>query len=105
MIHEPGEIRMKSGETVYIEGGAVVRGYIVAEDAAGIRIMGRGILDGGPHAVRRPGSDSVAFVHARRRMIDLLRCDGRADRRDYNFRQRDLDRGSPALRGTSASTT
>jgi hypothetical protein len=74
MIHEPGEIRLKSGETVYIEGGAVVRGHIVAENAAGLRILGRGILDGGPVPVRHPGSDSVSFTHTRRRMIDLLRC-------------------------------
>jgi hypothetical protein len=65
-IHEPGEIRLKSGETVYIEGGAVVRGSITAEDAKGIRILGRGILDGG-----MPGGSA-----RRERMIDLVRCTG-----------------------------
>jgi len=74
VIHQPGEIRLKSGETVYIEGGAVVRGHIVAEDAEKIRITGRGILDGSPHPVRRPGPDSASFVRTRRRMIDLVRC-------------------------------
>jgi hypothetical protein len=63
-IHEPGDIRLKTGETVYIEGGAVVRGNITAEDANGIRILGRGILDGGAPA--GPGK--------KKRMIDLLRC-------------------------------
>jgi hypothetical protein len=61
-IHEPGEIPLKTGETVYIEGGAVVRGNITAEDASGIRVLGRGILDGG--TTEGQG----------KRMIDLLRC-------------------------------
>jgi len=64
LIHEPGEIRLKTGETLYIEGGATVRGSITAEDANGIRILGRGILDGG----------MPAGTGRRKRMIDLLRC-------------------------------
>lgn len=35
-----------SGQTVYIEGGAVVRGTLTAKGARGIRIAGRGVLDG-----------------------------------------------------------
>lgn len=45
-IHEAGEITLKDGETVYIAGGAVVRGVIRAKEAENIRILGRGILDG-----------------------------------------------------------
>ena len=44
-IHEAGEINVPSGETVYIDGGAVVYGYISSENARDIRIAGRGILD------------------------------------------------------------
>ena len=44
-IHEVGEIVLNSGETLYIAGGAIVRGYIRAEDARDVRILGRGILD------------------------------------------------------------
>lgn len=45
-VHEAGEIEIGSGETVYIEAGAVLRGCIHARDARGIRIAGQGVLDG-----------------------------------------------------------
>jgi len=45
-IHEVGRIELKSDETVYLAGGAVVRGVIRANHATGIRILGPGILDG-----------------------------------------------------------
>ncbi len=44
-IHEAGEIVLKSHETLYIAGGALVRGHIRAEGARHVRIRGRGILD------------------------------------------------------------
>lgn len=44
-VHDAGKITMNSGDTVYIEGGAVVYGCIEARDASDIRILGRGILD------------------------------------------------------------
>jgi hypothetical protein len=44
-VHEAGIIRLGSGETVYIDGGAVVYGVIASENTRNIRIMGRGILD------------------------------------------------------------
>ncbi|MBN1895200.1 hypothetical protein JW906_11920 [bacterium] len=64
-IHEAGEIKLMSGERVYVEGGAVLRGNIVAEDAKNIRVSGRGIIDGS------------VFRNAERkkRIIDLLHCE------------------------------
>jgi hypothetical protein len=44
-VHEAGKICVKSGETIYIAGGALVYGYISSENARNIRIAGRGILD------------------------------------------------------------
>ncbi|WP_435171288.1 glycosyl hydrolase family 28 protein [Paenibacillus glycanilyticus] len=46
VIHEVGTLRLKSNQTLYIEGGAVVRGVIRATDAENIRICGYGVLDG-----------------------------------------------------------
>jgi len=37
-------IRLKSGQTLYIAGGAWVEGIVRAPDAHGVRIMGRGVL-------------------------------------------------------------
>jgi hypothetical protein len=44
--HEVGELEIGSDETVYIEGGAVVRGAIRSADAKNIAIRGHGVLDG-----------------------------------------------------------
>ncbi len=44
-IHEIGKLKIDSGETVYIAGGALVYGSINAENAHDIRVLGRGILD------------------------------------------------------------
>ncbi|MHB1000019.1 MAG: glycosyl hydrolase family 28 protein [Armatimonadota bacterium] len=45
-VHEAGEIKLSDNETLYIAGGAVVRGGIYAK-GSNIRITGRGIIDGG----------------------------------------------------------
>jgi hypothetical protein len=43
--HEAGRIKVNEGETVFIDGGAVVHGSIEAINVSNVRIMGRGILD------------------------------------------------------------
>ena len=45
-IYEAGEITLLSGETLYIEAGAVVRGNVRCANASGVSIRGRGVLDG-----------------------------------------------------------
>ncbi len=44
-IHDVGKIELKDNETLYLAGGAVVRGMIRANHVSGIRILGPGILD------------------------------------------------------------
>ena len=44
--HDAGIIRLSPGETLFLDEGAVVYGRVVAYDAPGIRIVGKGILDG-----------------------------------------------------------
>lgn len=46
-VHRPGIIRPKSGESVYIDAGAVVYGGILCEAVSNVTISGRGILDAG----------------------------------------------------------
>ncbi|MGC8640330.1 MAG: glycosyl hydrolase family 28 protein, partial [Isosphaeraceae bacterium] len=45
-IHKPERISLKTGQTLYLAGGAVVKGAVIARKADHIRICGRGILDG-----------------------------------------------------------
>ena len=44
-IHEPGQIELKSNQTLFLDEGAVVYACVSAKDATNIRILGRGILD------------------------------------------------------------
>ncbi len=46
-IYDAGQLRLQDNETVYIAGGAVVRGSILAEGVSNAKVLGRGILDGG----------------------------------------------------------
>ncbi|MCX7005612.1 MAG: glycosyl hydrolase family 28 protein [bacterium] len=46
LVHEAGEIVLHDHETLYIAGGAVVRGWLRATDAHNVRVCGHGILDG-----------------------------------------------------------
>jgi hypothetical protein len=56
-VHQPGAIDVGDNQTLYLAGGAVVKGAVIAR-GSNIRICGRGILDGsdyewrkGPHHV------------------------------------------------------
>ena len=44
-IYDVGTLTLKSNATIYIAGGAIVRGNIIATDARNISIRGRGMLD------------------------------------------------------------
>lgn len=45
-VHNVGELRVKSGTTVYIHRNAVVYGSILGVNVKNIRILGEGVLDG-----------------------------------------------------------
>jgi hypothetical protein len=51
-VHRPGRIDVASGQTVYLAGGAVVKGAIAAR-GSNIRMVGRGILDGSDYEWRK----------------------------------------------------
>ncbi len=60
-VHDIGEkFTLKSGQTVYIPGGAYVKGTITAESASHVTVRGRGILSGLGYA-RRPGVAGIPY--------------------------------------------
>jgi hypothetical protein len=46
-IHDAGEILLGDGETLYLEGGAVVRGEVRGRNGRNVSVRGAGILDAG----------------------------------------------------------
>jgi hypothetical protein len=62
-IHYPGEVKVSSNQTVYIEGGAIVRGHFMTDRGKNIRIMGRGILD------------NSRYMRGEHRPIEINRCE------------------------------
>jgi len=54
-LYKDVKLELKDNQTVYIEGGAVVQGTIVAKGKKNIRICGRGIMDG-TYVKQTPGN-------------------------------------------------
>jgi hypothetical protein len=65
-LYKDVKLELKDNQTVYIEGGAVVQGYLFAKGKKNIRICGRGILDGSLNK-NDPTCDN--------RFIDLQDCE------------------------------
>ncbi len=62
-IYDAGTIELRSGETLYIAGGAVVRGTVIARDARDVRIAGRGIFESEGKGKQK--TRLIQFVHCR----------------------------------------
>jgi len=83
-VHRSGYISMKDNETVYIAAGAIVYGGIRATGVNNIRVIGRGILDGGndfKQMVMVKNCKNVLFEGVMIRNGDgwtntLINCDG-----------------------------
>ena len=61
-VHHPGKIQLKSGETLYVAGGAVVYTAVEARGAVGVRIRGRGIIDTSQYARIRAADASGSRI-------------------------------------------
>jgi hypothetical protein len=64
-VHEPGVIRPKSGQTIYLAPGALVKGRIEAQDVSGVRVGGRGVLDAGDYSLRDQKTPGILFERSR----------------------------------------
>ncbi len=61
-VHKPGKILVTNDQTLYLAGGAVVKGGVQAEGNR-IRITGRGILDGSDWEWRKGPTACVVMIH------------------------------------------
>ncbi|MDP4238166.1 MAG: glycosyl hydrolase family 28 protein [Bacteroidota bacterium] len=71
-VYEVGELKLKDNETLYIEGGAVVRGCIRASSAKNVRITGSGILDGGYYHKGIDEERSIVFKDCKNALIENI---------------------------------
>lgn len=69
-VYEVGLLRLHDNETLYIEGGAVVRGCIRATSAKNVRIAGPGILDGGYYSSGADSHRSIVYEDCTNSTID-----------------------------------
>ena len=67
-IHYPGHITLNSGQTMFIDGGAVVHCTVCADDCENIKVVGRGILDAS--TFERFDSVPMRFIRCRNVIID-----------------------------------
>jgi hypothetical protein len=61
-IHEAGRIELTNNQTLYLAGGSVVKGGVVAQ-GENIHILGRGILDGSDWAWLKGPTPDVVQIH------------------------------------------
>ncbi len=64
-LHEPGVIRPRDGQTIYLAEGALVKGRIEAKDVNGVRVLGRGVLDAGAYSIREDKTPGILFEKCR----------------------------------------
>ena len=60
-VHSPGLIELGSNQTLYLAGGAFVKGRIKSDDAQNVKILGRGILYGGGYRKEDVGGDKFVM--------------------------------------------
>jgi hypothetical protein len=76
-IHEPGRISLTNNQTLYLAGGAVVKGGILAE-GENIRIAGRGILDNSGWAWREGPTPQVVSLCGTNILVEGITIRGAA---------------------------
>ncbi len=60
-VHSPGLIELGGNQTLYLAGGAFVKGRVKSSGAENIRILGRGILYGGEYRKEDVGGDKFVM--------------------------------------------
>jgi len=71
-LYEVGELRLKSNDTVYIEGGAVVRGCIRSTSAQNVCVSGFGVLDGSYYSKGEDSHRSIVFEDCKNSTIENI---------------------------------
>lgn len=68
-VHKAGQIILHDGQTLFIDAGAVVKGYIKCAESSNVRIVGHGILDYSEYERHTP------IVWEEDGLVNLIRCE------------------------------
>jgi hypothetical protein len=74
-LHQPGRIDVTNGQTLYLAGGAVVKGAVAA-NGSDIRILGRGILDGSEYEWRKGPYNVTLGIHGTNVLVEGITIRG-----------------------------
>lgn len=74
-VHRAGRIDVGGGQTLYLAGGSVVKGAIVAQ-GNDIRILGRGILDGSDYEWRKGPYNVCLGIHGTNVLVEGITIRG-----------------------------
>lgn len=69
-VHEVGLITPKSGQTIYLEQGALVKGRIYAEGVKNVSVKGRGILDARGFTSKKEQIGAIKFKNCSNILMD-----------------------------------
>ena len=69
-VHEPGLITPQSGQTIYLEQGALVKGYVYAEGVNNVIIRGRGIIDARGYTDKPKKICGIEFKNSRNIIVE-----------------------------------
>ena len=74
-VHQAGRIDLTNGQTLYLAGGAVVKGAVAA-NGSNLRILGRGILDGSDYEWRKGPYGSTIGIQGSNVLVEGITIRG-----------------------------
>lgn len=69
-VHKAGIIKPKTGQIIYLEEGAIVKGRIYGENIKNVTIKGRGILDANGYTSKKEKICAIEFKNSKNIKID-----------------------------------
>lgn len=72
-VHDVGRLRVRSGQTVYLAPGSRVYGTIEGYEVDGVRVCGRGMLDGSRHTSHPQRIFGLVFDRSRNIRVEGIR--------------------------------
>lgn len=73
-VHSVGNVQLADNQSAYIAGGAFVNGQLIAKNKSGVRIFGRGILNGSHRDRFRDAGCNLVLINCTDSTVDGIIC-------------------------------